>query len=49
MRSEKRVPSFWARHKVTILVLIGVYLLLAALLLVLSAGPQNEPFMYQVF
>lgn len=49
MRSEKRVPSFWARHRMTILVLLGVYLLLMAVLLVLSAGPQNEPFMYQVF
>lgn len=49
MRSEKRILSFWARHRVTILVLLGVYLLLMAMLLVLSAGPQNEPFMYQVF
>ena len=49
MRSDKRVASFWARHRTMILVLAGVYLLLLAVLLALASGPQREPFMYQVF
>ena len=41
--------SFWQRYRRHILVSLLVYLLLTAVLILFSGGPQKQPFVYQIF
>ena len=48
MSLKKAVRGFWSRHKKAILVLLVLYVLALVILTLLAAGPQSEPFIYQV-
>lgn len=42
------VRGFLARHRRVFLIAAAIYVLVIALLLLLSSGPQNDPFLYQI-
>ncbi len=48
MRRWSQVVGFVVRHRVSFLVASVIYVLVILLLIALSSGPQNEPFLYQV-
>ena len=41
--------SFWKRYRRHFIISFAVYLLLMLILLFFAAGPQNQPFIYQIF
>lgn len=43
-----RVRAFLVRHRRALIIATVVYLLAILALILLSQGPQNEPFLYQI-
>ena len=46
---ESRKPTFWRKYRSYFLIALAVYALLIAFLVLFSAGPQEQPFIYQIF
>lgn len=44
-----RLKGFWRRNRTYILVAFALYVLITALLLLLSSGAERSYFVYQVF
>ena len=46
-RNDK--PSFWRKYRRYFLISAILYVVLMGVLLLFSSGPQNQPFVYQIF
>lgn len=42
-------PTFWRKYRNYFFIALAVYALLIAFLLLFSAGPEEQPFIYQIF
>ena len=47
MKNKK--PGFFQKYKKYLLIAIAIYIALTVLLIFFSSGPQEQPFVYQVF
>jgi ABC-type antimicrobial peptide transport system permease subunit len=48
-KQPAKTKSWWAKYRRWIIALLAIYALILLLLIVLAAGPQQEPFRYQIF
>ena len=44
-----KLKSFWGKYRLYILISLGIYVLLTIVMLAFSSGPQDQPFIYQIF
>ena len=49
MTEEAKKPTFWRKYRNYFFIALAVYALLIAFLVLFSAGPQEQPFIYQIF
>lgn len=47
--SPSKLRSFWRKYRLYILISLGIYVLLTIVMLAFSSGPQDQPFIYQIF
>jgi hypothetical protein len=47
--AASRIRIFWRKYRRYVLISLAIYVLLMLTILFLAAGPQNQPFIYQIF
>lgn len=49
MEQKSRIRQFWQKYRRWIVIGLIVYVVGTLLLILMTGGPQSEPFIYQVF
>lgn len=49
MEQESRIRQFWRKYRRWIVIGLIVYVVGTLVLILMTRGPQSEPFIYQVF
>lgn len=48
-RNSGTSKGFWKKYRKWMLLALGIYIIAIVVLILLTRGPQSEPFLYQVF
>jgi len=44
-----KIKAWWKKYRILVMCLLAAYAIFMIALIVLSGGPQREPFLYQIF